>query len=210
MAKSYIDSVLGEHEKIILMTRRHWFSLAASISIEIVLILVIIIATGFAAETSAYPLPFFVVAVGLFILLLPVLTMIRDILNWSNHQYIVTNRRVLQISGVLNKNITDSSLDKVNDVKMEQSAFGRIFDYGNIEILTASELGVNLFKRIENPIRFKTAMLNAKEQLDHGDSAGMRSTDIPRLIAGLDHLRELGILTEDEFQSKKTELLKRI
>lgn len=53
-------------------------------------------------------------------------------------------------------------------------------------------------------------MLNAKEQLDHGDSAGMRSTDIPRLIAGLDHLRELGILTEDEFQSKKTELLKRI
>lgn len=152
MAKSYIDSVLGEHEKIILMTRRHWFSLAASISIEIVLILVIIIATGFAAETSAYPLPFFVVAVGLFILLLPVLTMIRDILNWSNHQFIVTNRRVLQISGVLNKNITDSSLDKVNDVKMEQSAFGRIFDYGNIEILTASELGVNLFKRIENPI----------------------------------------------------------
>lgn len=84
MAKSYIESVLGKHEKIILMTRQHWFILVSSISLEIVLILIIIIATGLAAEITSYPLPLFIVAVGLFVLLLPVLTMIRDILNWSN------------------------------------------------------------------------------------------------------------------------------
>jgi uncharacterized membrane protein YdbT with pleckstrin-like domain len=68
--------------------------------------------------------------------------MINDILVWSHHQYIVTNWRVLQISGIFNKNVIDSSLEKVNDVKMTQSFFGRIFNYGNVEILTASELGV--------------------------------------------------------------------
>lgn len=116
----------------------------------------------------------------------------------------------MQVAGVLNKTITDSSLEKVNDVKMKQSAFGRMFDYGDIEILTASELGANLFRRIEDPIRFKTTMFNAKERLERGDDTEMRSSDIPRLIARLDQLRKQGILTEDEFQTKKVELLGRI
>ncbi|NIW43142.1 MAG: hypothetical protein GWN27_22130, partial [candidate division Zixibacteria bacterium] len=50
-------------------------------------------------------------------------------------------------------------------MKMEISALGRLFNYGDIEILTASEFGVNIFRRIEEPINFKTAILNAKEDL---------------------------------------------
>jgi hypothetical protein len=116
----------------------------------------------------------------------------------------------MQISGVLNKSVMDSSLEKVNDVAMEQSAFGRMFDYGDIEILTASELGANLFQRIENPIAFKTCMLNAKERLERGEVDEMPSGDIPALIARLDQLRRQGILSEEEFQKKKGELLAKI
>ena len=70
--------------------------------------------------------------------------MLRDILIWWNRQYIITSLRVIQISGVINKNLTDSSLEKVNDVKLSQSIVGRLFDYGNVEILTASEVGCQL------------------------------------------------------------------
>ncbi len=93
---------------------------------------------------------------------------------------------------------------------MEQSAFGRLFEYEDIEILTASELGVNLFKRIGEPVVFKTAMLNAKERLDRGEEDGSQSTNIPVLIEKLDQLRTQGILTEEEFQDKKTALLAKI
>src|SRR5207248_3188485 len=96
------------------------------------------------------------------LLLLPVLSLLRDVLRWANRKYIVTNWRVIQIAGVFNKDVTDSSLEKVNDVKLEQSLLGRLLDYGDIEILTASELGVNQFRRVGQPIRLKTAMLNAK------------------------------------------------
>jgi hypothetical protein len=84
-----------------------------------------------------------------------------------------------------------------------------MFDYGNIEILTASELGINLFPRIEHPIAFKTAMINAKEQLDRGDQRPIagQAEDIPGLINRLDQLRQRGSLTEEEFQRKKAELL---
>ncbi len=138
--------------------------------------------------------------------------MFRDYLIWANRKFIVTTRRVIQIAGVFSKNVTDSSLDKVNDVKMEQSFLGRLLDYGDIEILTASELGANLFRRLGRPIRFKTAMLNAKENMEKGQASGgkRRGTDVPGLIAQLDELRQQGVLTEEEFQKKKAELLAKL
>jgi len=146
---------------------------------------------------------------GFLLLLIPLAIMLRDILAWNNHQYIVTNRRVIQSSGIFNKDVVDSSLEKVNDVKMTQTFFGRLFDYGDVEILTASEAGDNLFKRIGDPIKFKTAMLNAKEKLGYeGTSSHAQHTEsIPAQIAELDELRKQGIVTDAEFQAKKKEML---
>ena len=137
--------------------------------------------------------------------------MTRDFLIWYNRQYIVTNRRVIQTSGVFSKDVVDSSLEKVNDVKLSQSFWGRLFDYGDIEILTASEVGANVFRSIGEPIKFKTAMLNAKERMGFDGELGVQAAhvtqDIPSLIARLDDLRQKGILSEAEFQQKKAELL---
>jgi uncharacterized membrane protein YdbT with pleckstrin-like domain len=206
MAKDYIQSMLGENERILLITRQHWFVLFSAIVAEITISLLLIVA--FSVATIYFPLA----ALGFILVLLPLISMLRDILTWTNHEYLVTNRRVIQISGIFNKNVVDSSLEKVNDVKMTQSFFGRMFDYGDVEILTASEIGVNLFRRIGDPVKFKTAMLNAKEKLGfEGSAAHAQSADsIPALIAELDELRKKGIVTEAEFQAKKAQLLSKI
>jgi hypothetical protein len=213
MSKTYLESLLSEREKVLLLTRQHWFLLASAIFLEITAIL-IIFAASIAAAIAFPPFSILVVAVGFLLLLLPLATMTRDILVWSNRQFVVTNRRVMQIDGIFNKNVTDSSLEKVNDVKMSQSAIGRMFNYGDIEILTASELGANLFRQIENPIGFKTAMLNAKEQLERGDESGRplpgAPADVPAMITQLAQLRQQGLITEEEFQRKKAELLSKI
>ena len=211
MPKSYLESLLGERERIILVTRQHWFMLARAILVEIILLLIIFIAT-IAASISLQqlaPLPI-IVAIGFLVMLIPIVTMTIDILNWSNRQFIITNRRVVQISGIFNKNVIDSNLEKVNDIKMEQSVLGRLFGYGDIEILTASELGVNLFKRIIEPVKFKTALLNAKEQYDHEVSETSQGIDIPGTIEKLDELRRNGALTDEEFQQKKSQLLSKL
>jgi uncharacterized membrane protein YdbT with pleckstrin-like domain len=205
----YIESLLADREKIILATRQHWFTIASAIALEIVLILVLLTLT-IIAGTAMPQFALLIGAFGVIVILIPAATLTRDLLNWTNKQYIVTSRRVMQISGIFNKNVTDSSLEKVNDVKMTQSAFGRLFGYGDIEILTASELGVNLFKRIEDPIRFKTAMLNAKENLERGEESRHPEDDIPDLIAGLERLHRQGVLTDEEFAQKKNELLARM
>ena len=204
MANNYVRDLMGENERILLVTRQHSFVLLSTIFVEIVLIGLLIV--GITLLTAIYPIAFY----GYVLVLVPLIGMIRDILIWSNRQYIVTNRRVIQVSGVLSKSVVDSSLEKVNDVKMSQSFFGRLFNYGDIEILTASELGVNLFKRIGDPVRFKTAMLNAKEKLSFDEMGVQAEEDIPTLIAKLDGLRKQGIISEEEFKKKKAELLAKI
>ena len=209
MHDPYLKSLLGENEEIILVTRQHWFVFFSAIVLELIFALVIIVAVVVLSNTVVEN-P--IALLGLFLLIIPAISLTRDYLIWSSRKYIVTNRRVIQMAGVFNKNVTDSSLEKVNDVKMTQSFLGRMFDFGDIEILTASELGVNLFKKIGEPIHFKTAMINAKARLE-GEQAGAfdhHETSVPALIAELNNLRQQGVLTEEEFQKKKAELLAKI
>jgi len=209
MAKSYADKLLGEHEKILMVARQHWFTFLQAILVEILFIVVIlVIVTVLLVLLPSYK----IIALGYFLLLIPFVGMARDYVDWSSRQYIVTNFRVIQLSGIVNKNVIDSALEKVNDVMMKQSFFGRIFNFGDVEILTASELAPNLFRHIGNPVHFKTTMLDAKERLEHEGSRPEETeeadrSNIPALIEQLDHLRQRGVLTEEEFQKKKADLL---
>lgn len=211
MAKGYVQRMLAEGERILLITRQHWFVVASSVFFETVMLLVAFgVAIVSAVELHSVPLQIAIFIACFIIILFMGLSMLRDLLIWWNRQYIISTLRVIQISGVINKNLTDSSLEKVNDVKLSQSIIGRIFNFGDVEILTASELGVNLFRRIGNPVGFKTAMLNAKQDLERevaGGSVHHEHEDVPSLIAQLDQLHKQGVLTDEEFARKKQELL---
>ena len=208
----YVERMLGEHEKVVLVTRQHWMMLVPSLAVNLALALVIIIVAAVGATFTKNPLVWLLVL----LVAIPAARFIYHFMLWDNREYVITNRRVIQISGVVNKNVLDSSLEKVNDVKLTQSLFGRMLDYGNVEIMTAAVEGENLFRRIAHPVKFKTAMLNQKEALGLEEMAGAHGQvqpaqpDVPALIAGLDQLRKQGLITEDEFQRKKQDLLARI
>jgi uncharacterized membrane protein YdbT with pleckstrin-like domain len=209
---SYVEKLLGDKEKILLVTHQHWFVLFRNILMELAFVVLLLIGITVAMffPNGAW------VSILYLLLLIPGFFIIMKILYWRNQQFIVTNHRVIHINGVINKNVIDSSLEKVNDVKLTQSYLGRIFDYGDIEILTASELGVNLLKRINQPIKYKTAMLNAKEATEHmvtmdrSGEGSVNGSDIPGMIIQLGELKAKGLITDAEYNQKKTELLSRM
>ena len=160
-------------------------------------------------------------AISLFVLISALL----DYMRWNNEQYVVTDQRVIQLRGIFNKDVIDSSLDKINDVELRQSWLGRLFDFGTIEILTASDVGINQMRRIGHPLDFKRAMLDAKRNYAHGfgyldqqavaaytqpqaqpDGAG----DLQQTLQKLADLRDQGLLSQAEFDAKKRELLSRV
>ena len=213
MAKMYIENLLGENEKILVSARQHWFVVARAVAFEITAMIIIFIAMGIGASIVWAKDPnyvYWIIGIGLLFTLVPVASMARDILIWSHHQYYITNWRVIQVAGIFNKHVLDSSLDKINDVKLTQSALGRMFGFGDIEILTASEEGDNLFRLIDEPVRFKTAMTNAKESAIRRKDAPAAETSITDMLSQLGDLRQKGILTETEFQEKKALLLAKL
>lgn len=209
----YVEKMLGQHEKVVFVTHQHWMTLMGSALQNLLLAILITVVVVGINVFSGQPLAI----LGLALWLIPIARFVNHYLEWDNQEYIITNRRVIQIEGIVNKNVIDSSLEKVNDVKMSQSMLGRMFDYGDLEILTASELAPNLFRRIKSPIRFKTAMLNQKEAMAMPEEVAPGAPpplppapDVPTMIEHLDLLRKQGVISEDEFQRKKQELLARI
>lgn len=220
MGDPYLQSLLGDNEVVQSECRQHWFVFIANIVVEtltiVILTALVTAIVYFWPEQSQKSW----IAFAYLLLLVPVIGFIFDFFKWWNRKFIITNFRVIQISGIINKDVIDSSLEKVNDVKLTQSFFGRIFDYGTVEIMTASEHGINEIKTLGSPIKFKTAMINAKELLEHstrfsppsgaGTGGAKLPNDIPAMIQQLDNLRQQGLLTQEEFQEKKAQLLKRL
>jgi hypothetical protein len=229
---AYIDELLARDEQVLYDGRQHTFVLISNILTEMVLI-AILIAAGVAAQryltnvrVAGQPGGTVVLLVFGVISVLVLISAFLDYLRWNNEQYIVTDQRVIQIRGIFNKNVIDSSLDKINDIELRQSWLGRIFDYGNIEILTASDVGINEMRKIGHPLEFKRAMLEAKHNYNRGfgylDPAPVAAytqpasmaqggaSDLEQTLQKLADLRDRGLLSVDEFEAKKRELLSRI
>lgn len=206
----YVESLLGRGEVVLFETRQHTIVIARHLFVYGVLFVLVLgasLALWQGTDDQRW--------LALLIVAIPVLfRLFLVLLNWWNERYVVTNRRVIQIEGVINKQVSDSSLEKVNDVFMEQSMLGRFLDYGDIRIITGSDIGVNDFERVAGPRTFKRAMLDAKAGYGEESSAGARGLDaeddIPALIERLARLREQGIISDEEFERKKAELLARL
>ena len=216
----YLEDLMGKNEQIMLTTRQHWIMVIGALLVNGFFVL-LLLGIGVALLFLVPVLGWIPLALAGVISLIPLWRLVVDWLHWQNDMYVVTNRRIIQAQGVINKHVIDSSLEKINDVVLTQSALGRMLSYGDLEILTGSEIGVNLLRRIADPIRFKTEMLNQKEGMNEMgafDSKAKRTLaaaaptagDIPELIGELDELRKKGLITDAEFQEKRAKLLARI
>lgn len=207
----YVEKLLSTNEKIIVRTHRHFFTVFGSLFKELVVLLACAIALVYVRTwyTGGDPLFFYIgIAVVAF---LAIASAFVDILRWQNNEYIVTSRRVIHANGIFSKNILDSSLNKINDVILQQSMMGRIFNYGTIKILTATDEVINLLDRIANPIGFKHAMLEAKNLLEPvAASSVVGQASATQLLEELDQLRARKMITDVEYEEKRKEILRRM
>src|SRR3970282_2563807 len=104
MTDKYLESLLGQNEKLVLTARQHTFILLRAIAAEI-LVIGLILAGVTALTVMAVPLAAF----GYLLLILPVVKGTYDFLNWRQLQYVITNRRVLQLYGLFGKKVTNFS-----------------------------------------------------------------------------------------------------
>jgi hypothetical protein len=163
---SYADSLLSTGERVTHRTRQHWLILlwGARIPIAAIVAALLLLVLSSNVQDGAFRTLLGVLTAVLFVGGL--LFLIWATLQYLNTEYILTNRRVVQVQGVVNKRTTDSSLEKINDAVLTQSIFGRMFGFGDLDVLTAAEMGIERFRMIIDPIGFKRAMLDAKHEYE--------------------------------------------
>jgi hypothetical protein len=162
----YADNLLADGERVVLRARQHWLATIvegrtawAIFAASIVLVFLILqIGPSTARDVVGY------VALGL--LLVAVLWLVRVYWSWWSEDYLVTNRRVLKVEGILRKRSADSSLEKINDAVLDQSVVGRMLGYGDLDILTAAETSVDQYRMLAGAQQFKRTMLDEKHQLE--------------------------------------------
>ena len=222
----YVEQLLSKGEVIVVRSRQHWVALVTSALANGFIFVMSVVLGSFLnnqlLNTSINVgnidlIDFVARAIQIAAIIGMLFAVVRfgwNALQWWSEEYIITDRRVLQSEGIVNKRTSDSALEKVNDVVLVQSFLGRILGYGDLEIVTGSDIGVNQLTRLRDAVTFKTAMLDqiaalsGRHAAPPSDEAPDR--DVPRLIAELDALRKQGLLSDAEFNEKKAKLLSQL
>ena len=256
---SYADGLLAPNERIIRRERQHWI-FPLLVAGRWVAIAVVVFVVGFllanvvrsGGSSGALDSVLDLLNKGIWLvtvvaLVVVVVGLVWSTVQWQTQEYVLTDRRVMHIKGVINKQSTDSSLENITDAAIQVPWLGRLMGFGDLEFMTAAEGGLEELRTVKAPIEFKKSFMEAKnERLIEINTARAPSPPIavppsapvvppvttpepaapplvpspaapepvvPPLPSPADQLRELarlrdeGILTPEEFDAKKAELL---
>jgi len=203
-------TTLKKDEKILIIIRQHWLRLVLPIFAWLLLSVLLI---WWLNNLTAY-----------IIILVAALYPLFEYINWRHNLWSVTNLRVIDETGFFTRYSKESPLDKINNVEYDQSLWGRLFGYGNVDIQTAAELGETKYNLIHHPKLLKDTITQAQEEykkMQISNQATQLAEAIARTNTGAkpsqqmiaDELHKLfellqkGAITQDEYLAQKNRLM---
>ena len=197
---------LKPKEKILVIIRQHCLKLLLPFFVWLVVTVLLLL--------------FYPTSASFIIILLLAFYPMYEYLNWKNNLWCVTNLRVVDESGFFSRYSKESPLDKINNVEYDQSIWGRIFGYGNVDIQTAAELGETTYQLIHHPKLLKDTITHAQEEykkMQINNQATQLAEAIAKTSAAAapsqqmiaDELQKLfalyqqGAITQEEYQLQK-------
>jgi hypothetical protein len=105
------------------------------------------------------------------------------IVDWWFDRFILTNKRVMVVSGVITRNVAMMPLQRVTDMKYVQSALGRVLNYGTFELESAgqdqalrsiphlpspNELYLRIVEEMYEPEAVEARLAGAQDVIDDG------------------------------------------
>jgi membrane protein YdbS with pleckstrin-like domain len=187
---SYARNLLSRGEEVVFESRQHWFAVLGENWQFLILALLAfagLIWLGTNPVLGNATLDGFLTILVVVALLISLGRIALKVWSWRNQEYLVTTRRLIKAEGIFNKDMADSSLEKINDAHLTQSWIGRIFDFGTLDILTAADesAGIQDYYMLADPVRFKIAMLNQKEKVERPDLAPPPRMQAPSAIPAM-------------------------
>lgn len=115
------------------------------------------------------------------LLLIPTVKAIIATVRFKNIELAVTTKRVIGKVGVANTQALDAPLNKIQNVSVTQPFFGKIFNYGTVQINTAA--GEYRFGAIKNADAFKKMIMSQVDQFEE-DRMKQQADQMAKAMAG--------------------------
>lgn len=133
---TYVQKTLGDGEQILHTANFHWtYTLSALLALIIL---------G-------------VILIGIWIFLS---MMIRK---WTTEIAVTTDRFVMK-TGWIARKTEEVSLNKIEEIRLEQSVLGRVFGFGKLRI-QGTGVGAITLPNIDEPLKVRRAIANAREHM---------------------------------------------
>jgi membrane protein YdbS with pleckstrin-like domain len=164
----YADTLLTQGEVVVMRQRQHWLALFLDARTAVALWLVgaLLLLSVVLFNVNDRAIRDIISFIGLGAIALGVAIFLYHLWRWWSQDYMVTNRRILKVEGILNKRAADSSLEKINDAVLDQNVVGRMFNYGDLDILTAADSAIDRYRMLNQAPKFKREMLQQKYALE--------------------------------------------
>jgi uncharacterized membrane protein YdbT with pleckstrin-like domain len=147
---------------------------------------------------------------------------VRKLVAWLTTIFVVSTQRVIHRQGWIARRSMEIPLDKINDVRFEQSIVERVIGAGTLIIQSASEAGRNEFEHIRHPEDVQRTIYEVTQRDKQPPQMSVPTTSAapaspagprpmaPQVTTELERLADLrarGVLTEAEFQAQKARIL---
>lgn len=204
----YVDKNLMAGEEILLRPRYHPVRFAPGL---LGISLGVVVALAGVALPAAAASPGILVAAGGVLALLGFAAVAFRALVDSFDEFAITSLRIIKKTGILTRRVSQIPLEKVQDLRLVATLWGRWLSYGNVEVESAGEEGPVVFHRIQDPEAFRNAVFTrhavakatAPEPLPPARKPEERLGEIERLF-------KTGALTEGEYKAKREELIREL
>ena len=195
--------LLNDGEDVILDLRPHWWFLSKPIFVTALTLVGAIVLRN--VEYASL--------VALVLMAISVLWLLVRWLKWTTTNFVLTTDRLISRKGVLSKSGREIPLERINDISVNQTLFERLIRSGDLLIESAGERGQQHFPDMSKPFLVQNAIYAEMERAAARDAdrmAGARQLSIPEQIEKLDELRQRGVISNAEFEAKKSQLLDRM
>jgi membrane protein YdbS with pleckstrin-like domain len=115
--------------------RRHWIHLIKKLNIGVAATFVLGYVAGWMAKQNIQNGLTIVVVVWLGVMG----WVLWDVVQWYYDRFILTNKRVMLVEGVVARKVAMMPLGRVTDMKLEQSPLGRFLNYGTFVLESAGQ-----------------------------------------------------------------------
>ena len=130
-------------------------------------------------------------------------------MRWRTTRLLVTSTRIVERRGIVGRTGREIPLSALTDIGYRQSLFERIIGAGDVVIESAGRDGQEVFPDLPHPQAIHNEIYAHLPGRGGGSGAPVPPS-IPQQIDQLDQLRRRGLISDEEFEAKKAQLLERM